>query len=227
MKSILSILLTGDYMDKKIWDNINKMEDYFITYLLYKEGKSIEAISIIRGKAKAEVEKEIIKSKIAQKNDRDNEDELVKIISLPKNERLNYLNVLTEVEKIDLEEEIYKRYIKFKNPEDRMILIWLIGELKSKKLLPFLKMELSSNNVNYRRLSCSALGKIKDVDTKEWLEVMISDENPQVRQYAIKALSHIGDDKTIEKLEYVSAYDHKAYLRRNALESIKIIKNRL
>ena len=52
-------------MDKKIWDNINKMEDYFITYLLYKEGKSIEAISIIRGKTKVEVEKEIIKSKIA------------------------------------------------------------------------------------------------------------------------------------------------------------------
>ncbi|WP_077367887.1 HEAT repeat domain-containing protein [Anaerosalibacter sp. Marseille-P3206] len=214
-------------MDKNIWNNICNMEDYFITYLLYREGKSIEAISIIRRKTKAEVEKEIIKSKLALKNNIESKDKLVEIISLPKNQRLSYIRNLTEAEKANLEEEIYKRYISFKNPEDRMILIWLIGELKSKKLLPFLKMELSSNNVNYRRLSCSALGKIKNVDTKEWLEDMISDENPQVRQYAIKALSHIGDDKTIEKLKYIAIKEKKAYLRRNALESIEIIQKRL
>lgn len=88
-------------------------------------------------------------------------------------------------------------------------------------------MELNSNNVNYRRLSCSALGKIKDVNTKEWLEAMISDKNPQVRQYAIKALSHIGDACTIEKLEYIAITDNKDYIRRNALESIELIINRI
>jgi len=214
-------------MEKIIWDNVCNMEDHFITYLLYREGKSIEAISIIRRKTKAEVEKEIIKSKLAFKNNIESKDKLVEIISLPKNQRLSYINDLTEAEKTNLEEDIYKRYIKFKNPEDRMILIWMIGELKSKKLLPFLKMELNSNNVNYRRLSCSALGKIKDVETKEWLEDMISDKNSQVRQYAIKALSHIGDDKTIEKLKYIATKDQKAYLRRNILESIEIIQKRL
>lgn len=217
----------GDYMNNKIWDNIREMEDYFITYLLYSEGKSVEAISIIRGKSKDKVEREIIKSKIALSNNSDSIDKLVTIISLPKNERINYIKNLTNIEKKALEDEIYKRYIKFKNPEDRMILIWLIGELKSKKLLPFLKMELNSNNVNYRRLSCSALGKIKDVNTKEWLEAMISDKNPQVRQYAIKALSHIGDACTIEKLEYIAITDNKDYIRRNALESIELIINRI
>lgn len=214
-------------MNNKIWDNIHEMEDYFITYLLYSEGKSVDAISIIRGKSKEKVEREIIKGKIALSNNSDSIDKLVSIISLPKNERINHIKSLTSIEKTELEDEIYKRYINFKNPEDRIILIWLIGELESKKLLPFLKMELKSNNVNYRRLACSALGKIKDVNTKEWLEAMVSDKNPQVRQYAIKALSHIGDESTIEKLKYIVINDSKEYIRRNALESIELIKNRI
>lgn len=211
-------------MTKNPWENLNNIEDHYITYMLYREGKSVEAISIIRGKTKNEVEREILKSKIDLMDYRKTEDELVKIISLSKSERIDYLGGLTDLEKEKLEEEIYKRYIKFKNPEDRIILIWLIGELKSKKLLPFLKMELKSNKVNYRRLSCSALGKIGDVSTKQWLEEMVKDENPQVRQYAIKALSHIGDDKTVLILKGAYENEKVMYVKRGIRETIEEIE---
>lgn len=212
---------------RNIWKNISELDDYFITYLLYKEGKSIESIAIIRKMSKSEVEKDIIKSKIFFSKDAKKDDELIKIISLSKKERIACLNNMTEDEKNKLSDEIYKRYIKFKNQEDRMILIWLIGELDEDRFLPFLRMELRSKNVNYRRLSCSALGKMNRKETKDWLETALRDENPQVRQYATKALSGIGDEYTIKLLEKISIVDEKEYVKRGAKKSIEEIKNRL
>ena len=205
------------------WRNINEFKDYEITYLLYKEGKSIETIALIRNLSKSEVEKHIIKGKIEFKPAK--EDLLLKIISMNKSERLDYINNMDELDKISLGEEIYKRYISFKNPDDRMILIWLIGELKEEKLLPFLRMELRSNNTNFRRLACSALGKIKNKSTKPWLEGMLKDSNPQVRQYASKALGYIGDDITIEKLTNLKKNSNeKNYVLKVINESIENIK---
>ncbi|WP_425446056.1 HEAT repeat domain-containing protein [Dethiothermospora halolimnae] len=210
------------------WNNIQNIDDPFISYMLYLEGKTTKAISIIRGISKKEVENHIIKSKMyfnnSKKTDKNN-DLLVKLLSLDKHKRLLYLKRLDKETKNRLCEDIYKRYIKFKNLEDKMILIWLIGELKDKKLLPLLRMELRNRQVNIRRLACSALGKIKDDSTREWLENMILDDNPQVRQYAIKALSHIGDDKTIEKLKGILSKDkEKEYVKKAAIETIDKIK---
>ncbi|RKD34683.1 HEAT repeat domain-containing protein [Thermohalobacter berrensis] len=208
---------------KKIsWENIDKLEDHFITYLLYKEGKSPKTIAKIRRMNKKEVEQHIIRSKIEINKKREQkEDLLIKIISMDKESRLEYLNKLNKEEREKISQDIYKRYIKFKNPDDRMILIWLIGELKNKRLLPFLRMELKSKNVNYRRLACSALGKIKDKDTKKWLERVLTDENPQVRQYAAKALSHIGDLETVNKLKKLTINPkEKEYVKRAAMIAI-------
>lgn len=217
-------------MERTLWKDISKIEDYFITYLLYKEGKPIESIALIRRMSKQEVEKDIIKSKIFLSKDLKKEireDKLVKIISLPKKDRILYLKDITEEEKNKLSDEIYNRYIKFKNQEDRMILIWLIGELNEERFLPFLRMELRSKNVNYRRLACSALGKMGNKGAKPWLEATLKDENPQVRQYAVKALSEIGDSHTLELLREVVLTDEKEYVKRAAKQSIKEIKNKL
>jgi len=217
-------------MERTLWKDISKIEDYFITYLLYKEGKPIESIALIRRMSKQEVEKDIIKSKIFLSKDLKKEireDKLVKIISLPKKDRVLYLKDITEEEKNKLSDEIYNRYIKFKNQEDRMILIWLIGELNEERFLPFIRMELRSKNVNYRRLACSALGKMGNKGAKPWLEATLKDENPQVRQYAVKALSGIGDSHTLELLREVVLTDEKEYVKRAAKQSIKEIKNKL
>lgn len=206
------------------WDNIKKLEDHHISYLLYKEGKSIETIALIRKLPKIEIENHIIKCKIELKGSDTDDDLLVEVISLEKNKRLKLLSKLSREEKSDLTEQIMKRYVQFKNPEDRMILIWLIGELKDKRLLPFLRMELKSNLINNRRLACSALGKIKEKSTKEWLEKAIEDSNPQVRQYAIKALGELGDFTTLEKLEKLLTKEKKEYVIRAAKETIEKIK---
>lgn len=214
-------------IERTLWKDISKLEDYFITYLLYKEGKPIESIALIRRMSKQEVEKDIIKSKIFLSKDSkkgNKEDKLIKIISLTKKDRILYLEDMTEEEKNRLSDEIYNRYIKFKNQEDRMILIWFIGELNEERFLPFLRMELRSKNVNYRRLACSALGKMKNKEAKPWLEATLKDENPQVRQYAVKALSGIGDSHTLELLREVVLTDEKEYVKRAAKQSIEEIK---
>lgn len=211
----------------RVWDDILSLEDHIITYMLYKEGKTVEAISKIRRMSKNDVERDIIKSKRELLiNSNQKEDLLLKVISMPKKERIQYISDMNIEIKNQLSEDIYKRYIKFKNPEDRMILIWLIGELKDEKLIPILKMELSSKITNYRRLSCSALGKISRKETKDWVEEMLEDSNPQVRQYAAKALTYIGDEKTVEKLEQLYKFDEKEYVKRAAKISIEEIRKR-
>lgn len=213
---------------KLSWSNIKNLEDHHITYLLYLEGRNIDEISIIRRMPKEQVERQILKCKISLSKKTSEEDLLIKIISLNKNDRLEYLNRISNSEKEILVMEIYKRYTKFKNSEDRMILIWLIGELKDKRLLPFIKMELRSKHVNLRRLCCSALGKIKDVNTKNWLEEALEDTNPQVRQYAAKALGYIGDVQTINKLrKIVNDVKEKDYVKKAAYDSLYRIKNNI
>lgn len=206
------------------WNAIDKMESFQISYLLYLEGKSINIISKIRNLPYNEVEKHIIEAKIKYHKKKE-EDKLIKIISMQKEKRIEYINTFSMEEKENLAEQIYKRYIKFKNDEDRMILIWLIGELKKEKLIPFLLMELKSKNVNYRRLSISALGKIKSKEYKDILEKFFCDDNPQVRQYAIKSIKEIGDKSTIDKLKLVlNDKNEKEYVKRAATEAIKYLK---
>lgn len=211
------------------WENIHNLEDHFITYLLYMEGKSVDKISIIRKMDKISVEKQIIKSKIFIENNKVNkteEDILIKIISMSKKERIGFISKLNVNQQKTVVENIYKRYTKFKNPEDKMLLLWTVGELKDEKLLPLLRMELKSKNVNLRRIACSALGKIKSIDSKSWLENVINDENPQVRQYAIKALAYVGDLDTVNMLRNViKRKGEKDYVIRAAKETAKTILN--
>lgn len=209
--------------------NIKNLEDHFVTYLLYLEGKTIEEIAIVRRMDKTSVEQQIIKCKLSIKDNvaiSTNEDILIKIISMNKGERVEYLKLLDECNQRKLAEDIYKRYTKFKNPDDKMLLLWTIGELKDDKLLPLLRMELKSSNVNLRRLACSALGKLKVKSSKLWLEDVVKDDNPQVRQYAIKALGHIGDVDTLRLLkEVVKNFEEKEYVKRAAKECMEKIQN--
>lgn len=207
------------------WNNLHNLDDNQITYLLYLEGKSIDIIAKIRNLSKIEVEKQIIKGKITIDKTTVYEDLLVKVISMSKDERINYLMKIEGSSREILINDILKRYIKFKNHEDKMIIIWVIGELKDKRLLPILRMELKSKSANVRRLSCSALGKIKDENSRFWLEPMLKDTSPQVRQYAIKALSYIGDNNTLKVIENIfNNKNEKEYVKRAAYFALEKLK---
>lgn len=212
---------------KKWWDKLDELDDYMITYHLYMEGKSLKALSLIRNKPYKEIEKDIIFAKIeVNKSKVKEEDHLLKIISLNKDDRLAYLNKLSPIEKEELIDEIYKRYTSFKSSEDRIILIWLIGELRANKLIMHLRMELRSKKVNHRRLACSALGKIRNPISKPWLEYMLGDRNPQVRQYAVNSLAYLGDDKSLKELEKLKKIENKNYVLDSIDRTSRIIRER-
>lgn len=201
-------------------DNINNLSQEEVTYLLYQEGKSIKQIAIIRRMSEDEVQKDIIKAKLTYSNIQNkNNSLLIKLLSMVKKDRLEILRALDNEQKNRLKEEIYTNYTKYKSDEDRMILIWLIGELKDVSFLPFLNMELKSKRVNHRRLACSALGKIEEKSTKDWLENALNDDNPQVRQYAIKALAKIADDKSYKLIRNIlKNKNEKEYVKKTAVE---------
>ena len=50
------------------WNNIDELEDYFITYLLYKESKTVPQISKIRNISTMEVKDQLIKAKLQIKS---------------------------------------------------------------------------------------------------------------------------------------------------------------
>lgn len=216
-------------MNKNLWNNIKNIDDCFISYLLYKEGKSVEVISIIRNESVNKIEQDLIRSRIfiQQRENKGERDFLLDIMSLTKGDRIDRINSLSEAEESKLVEEIYSRYTSFKTVEDRMILIWLIGELKSDRLLPFLRMELKSNRFNQKRLACSALGKLARQETRPWLHPLVDDPNPQVRQYAIKALGTIGNEETLGILRNRYLGEDKDYVKKAIEEASDLIKDKL
>ncbi len=46
------------------WENIDNLEDYFITYLLYKESKTVSQISKIRNISSTEASEQLIQAKL-------------------------------------------------------------------------------------------------------------------------------------------------------------------
>ena len=86
------------------WSNIDNLEDYFITYLLYTESKTVSQISRIRNISIAEV------------NDQDIHQSIVigiavigvsmKILEAMKEKILDFIEENTDAEIINIQEEI-------------------------------------------------------------------------------------------------------------------------
>ena len=122
------------------WDNIDKLEDYYITYLLYKESRTVSQISKIRNLSTSQVNDQLIKAKLEIKSMLKDKVELSKdvidkFLVLNKNDRLKFMDSLNEERMLDFKRKLYKRIITEKNAEDLMILIWATGELKDDRFL--------------------------------------------------------------------------------------------
>lgn len=117
------------------WDNIDKLEDHYITYLLYKESRTVSQISKIRNLSTSQVNDQLIKAKLEIKSMLKDKVELSKdvidkFLVLNKNDRLKFMDSLNEERMLDFKRKLYKRIITEKNAEDLMILIWATGELR-------------------------------------------------------------------------------------------------
>ena len=187
------------------WDNIDQLEDHFITYLLYKESKTVSQISKIRNISTTEVNDQLIKAKLEIKAMLKDElesskDVLDRFLELNKDNRLAFMNNLQEDSMIDFKRRLYKRILIERNAEDLMILIWATGELKDERFLRLLHPLTSHRHSDVRRITYSALRKIESPKSREVLQRGLYDTNAQTRQYCAKALSKIGNETSLKML---------------------------
>lgn len=165
---------------------------------------------------------------LSPEEQRIDDDFFINLLAGTKDERMKTLNTLTKNEKLELADYLIKKTPTVQNAEDKMIALWVAGELKDNKLLPVIHNEIFHKHGGVRRMVCSALGKIKSVDSIDTLHKGLQDAKPQVRQYASKALKAIGNEKTLRRLKsLLNNPNELPYVRRSYQETIEIIESRL
>ena len=213
------------------WDNIDKLEDHYITYLLYKESRTVSQISKIRNLSTSQVNDQLIKAKLEIKSMLKDKVELSKdvidkFLVLNKHDRLKFMDSLNEERMLDFKRKLYKRIITEKNAEDLMILIWATGELKDDRFLALLHPLTSHRHSDVRRITYSALRKIESPSSREYLQRGLYDSNPQTRQYCAKALAKIGNKNSLKMLKQLRNKKNfeKEYVLRAYEEAISILE---
>ncbi len=209
------------------WKNIDNLEDFQITYLLYQEGKNISQISRIRNMEVDDINRDIIKYKQILNQINYNDKTIIEILlEADKNSRIDILNSLNENELIDAKKLLYKRISVEKNVDDFMILLWICGELKDFRLLDIVHTCSKHPHGGVRRMAYSAMGKIGSDKSIDYLHKGLIDAKPQVRQYCAKSLCKIGNKITLKKLKnLINNPNEKEYVKRAFLEAIDILEN--
>lgn len=209
------------------WENVEQLTDQEITYLLYKEGKSIKAISLIRNIDKSLAEKQIIEFRMNNRifeSAMTTEDIIRNIKKCTREERSLTISRLPGETIKELETFALSRLFESCRDECNFLL-YLLGEMKSKRAVPSIMVFLKSSDGNIKRAACSALGKIGDIRAEEGLISALDDKRPQVREYAIKALGRIGSKKAIEQLKKIEVNpQEKDYVKRAARNVINEIR---
>lgn len=188
------------------WDNIENLEDYFITYLLYKESRTVSQISKIRNIEIQEVNDHLIKAKMEIKAMLKSQlelskDVLDKFLELGKDDRINFMNNLDDERLLQFKRKLYKRIITEKNAEDLMILIWATGELNDDRFLGILHSLTTHRHSDVRRITYSALRKISSTQSREYFQRGLYDSNAQTRQYCAKALAKVGNKSSLSMIK--------------------------
>ncbi len=196
------------------WQCISKYSEEEISYFLFLEGKTMEAICKIRNLDNSIVQKQIIEGKIkyrflVRSNDTS---ELFKSISKAgKEDKIVFLNSLIDDNKNKLVGLIKTSYTEML-PKDKEAAVWILGELKELSCIDILIKASVYKHVNVRRMAVSAMGKIGDARAEGALLRALTDENPQVISYAIKSLGKIKSEKAITKIKYIYDTTDKKYI---------------
>lgn len=152
----------------------------------------------------------------------------VSLLAGTKDERIGILESLDETERIELATFLFKKIPLIQNAEDKMIALWIAGEIKKESVITVIHNEISHKHGGVRRMVCSALGKIGSVQSVDTLHRGLQDIKPQVRQYAAKALKEIGNEKTLRRLNgLLNNPNELPYVRRSYEEAINAIQSKL
>ena len=213
------------------WDNIDNLEDYYITYLLYKESRTVSEISKIRNLSTTEINDHLIRAKLEIKailKDKIelSKDAIDKFLGLSKPDRIDFMEDLSEEKMIDFKRKLYKRILTERNAEDLIALIWSTGELKDDRFLQLLHPLTSHRHSDVRRITYSALRKIESPKSREYLQRGLYDTNPQTRQYCAKALAKIGNENSLKMLRQLKSKKQfeKDYVLRAYEDAIDILE---
>lgn len=188
------------------WENVDVLEDYFITYLLYLDSLTIPQISRVRNKTIEEVNDDLIKAKLAVRDSKkssksEKKDEILEFLTKTKEDRLEYIGGLSDEELESFKAKVYKSILKVNNADDLIVLVWTAGEFKDKRFLKILYPLTERPHTNIRRITYSAIGKIGEDESVIYLEMGLMDNNPQVRMYCAKFLGTMGRMESIRILE--------------------------
>ena len=186
------------------WDNVDNLEDYFITYLLYRDSLTVPQIARVRNMSQDEVNLQLIaakteirKSKQESKKGSDC-DVIMDYLTLTKEERLEFLENLSDNDKNAFKRQVYKGILKLNNVDDLMVLVWTVGEFRDDRFLNILYPLTQKGHSNLRRIAYSAIGKIGSSTSASVIEIGLMDDNPQIRQYCAKFLGDIGNRNSIK-----------------------------
>ncbi|MGH4137675.1 HEAT repeat domain-containing protein [Clostridium sp.] len=196
------------------WQCISEYSQEEISYFLFLEGKTMEAICKIRNLDNSIVQKHIIDGKIKYRFLVKSKDpfELFKSIAVAgKEDKINFLNSMGEDNKNKLTQLIKTSYGEM-FPRDKEAAVWILGELKEASCLDILIKASVNKSINIRRMAVSAMGKTGDVRAEVALIRALGDENPQVISYAIKSLGKIKSEKAITKIKYLYENTEKKYI---------------
>ncbi|GAB6088148.1 HEAT repeat domain-containing protein [Alkaliphilus crotonatoxidans] len=212
------------------WDDIKNQEDFMVTYLLYQEGKSIDLISRIRNMPPELIKEQLIQAKVKMKRREvvTYHPIFVKLLAGTKKDRITFLEECDDDQREALIAYLIKIMPHIDQAEDKMIALWLAGQLRDVRLLPVIQREIGHKHGGVRRMVCSALRKIPHESNLEILYRGLQDTKPQVRQYAAKALAEVGDEKTLYRINgLIKKPGELDYVKRSFLQTIEIIEARL
>jgi HEAT repeat protein len=197
------------------WNKSEAFSDEDISYYLYLEGKSTEAICRIRGTDRETVRSHIINGKIKYgmiANCSSMDELFLKLTNSPKADKIGTLDCLDSELKAGLVDYIIRNYSKMRS-KDKETAVWILGETKLREGYGTLRKALVHNHINIRRMAVSAMGKICDMYFEAALIKALEDENPQVVSYAIKALGKLNSKAAYGRIKEIYDNADKDYLK--------------
>lgn len=166
---------------------------------LYNDGHTIQEITALTQLDKVTVESVIIEFKLKKLEYHSKEvkkNRLENIISLNKEDRINFIRELPGDTVESLENEILEYISDHKNInyEDIISIVWLIGELQMDSLSEILCQFSSSKNGNIQRIVYSSMGKLINSRFIPYLKMGCKSSGIQIRMYSIKSLEKYNFD---------------------------------
>ena len=143
------------------WKNIDKLEDYQITYLLYKESLNVNQIAKVRNMSPQDIAEHLIKVQVEKREEDRKKDSLETYLTFDKEERKEYLKQLDSEELVYFKKKLLRALPIEKDMRSLMILTWTAGELGEESSLEYIEKLLNHDNEDMRKVATVAIRKIQ------------------------------------------------------------------